>query len=100
MTIRLPFFLTGMLLLALGSDEAVGQGPQLVLHVLRLKPGEAKELEFALSGRGEFRPAGKHGRDGIGIALLTVPASGSKAEVGELERLRDFNQVPGLKVTW
>jgi hypothetical protein len=58
----------------------LGADPSPVLQVVRVKPGEMKSVEMALGKPGaEFRPQGRHGRDGITVSgLMPVEGGGIK----------------------
>jgi hypothetical protein len=71
--------------------------PELILTVVRLKPGEAKKVELALPYN-DFRPGGQAGRDSLGVALL--PRKGAAFEARTEVGKKAFAVSPGLEVVW
>ena len=61
--------------LSLAADEA-----RPVLSVIRLKPGQSKSIEVAIS-RAEFRPANKSGRDFLEINTIAHDMEYKKTKV-------------------
>src|SRR5262245_37636784 len=86
------------LLLCVPSVQSGEADPRLMLHVVRLKQGETKTLEFALGSNG-FRTGGKCGRDGILVAVLPTPDKDGKTRIEKWSQLSVF-ELPNLKVEW
>jgi hypothetical protein len=87
------------LLLCVSSVHGGEADPRMMLHVVRLKPGETKTLEFALVNH-DFRAGGKSGRDGILVAVLQKPGIDGKTKIEKWSRLLVFDEVPNLKLDW
>jgi hypothetical protein len=69
--------------------------PSPVLQVVRVKAGEMKSVEMALGKPGaEFRPQGRHGRDGITLSVLTAVEGGEVKETQVKAEVKD-NQFTG-----
>lgn len=79
------------------AARADDRWPQPVLQVVRLKPGESRALELALPA-GEFRPWGKSGRDGLGVARF--PRPGEKVEYVRPTEQGGYDLGDGLSVVW
>jgi len=86
------------LLLGVPGAQSGEPDPRMMLHVVRLKPGETKTLEFALVNH-DFRMGGKSGRDGIMVAVLPKPDKDGKTRLEKWSRLLVF-ELPNLKVEW
>jgi len=88
----------GLFPLSAGAQE---QNPQLVLQVVRLKPGETKAIELALPDR-DFRLAGRSGRDLFYVHLFPKPGGNGEFTPVEHqgEETEPYHLAPGLELKW
>lgn len=72
-------FVGTLTLIGLSSTAARADDGKLILQVVRLKPGAARQVELALTDAPLFRPAGKPGRDMLRVDVL--PGAPKKASL-------------------
>ncbi len=94
----LAALVVGLFPLSAGAQE---QNPQLVLQIVRLRPGETKFIELALPGA-EFRLAGRSGRDLLYVHLFPKPGGNGEFTPVEHEgeETEPYHVAPGLELRW
>jgi hypothetical protein len=76
---------------------------EVLLHVVRLKPGEAKRVELALPyGVVGFKPSGASGRDLMSVEVLPAAKGALTAKGTPVKRAKRglYRLAPGVELVW
>src|SRR5262245_48868371 len=89
---------------AAGTGQEGGNSPGLLLHVVRLRPGDSKRVELGLpyEAMSPIRPSGKSGRDSLFVNLVLDARSSSTAKGKPVENDGKgvFRLPAGVELVW